>query len=126
MFYVKAKLKESPIHGIGLFADEDIPKGEKIYSNNPKLDLNISLEEFDSLSQDEKKTIQHYGYFDYKLNKWHLSFDNFKFCNHNQNNNMTRIENEVIAKKDIKKGEELTHDYLEFENPIKNYRNIKD
>jgi len=119
MFHIKVKLKESPIHGIGLFTDEDIPKGKTIYSPNPKLNLLLTREELSKLSPNEKETIEHYGYYDELRNGWHLSFDDIRFCNHSSKNNITRQNGDVVAKRNIKKGEELTHNYEEFENPIR-------
>lgn len=87
MFHVKTKLGKSTIHGIGLFANQSISKGSKIYSINETLDLVISCGTFDSLSADEQQTISHFGYFDKKLDNWHLSFDNIRFCNHSRKPN---------------------------------------
>lgn len=124
MFHIKAKLKESPIHGIGLFADEDIKQGDKIYSANDKLNLLLTSEELSELPSDEQRTIQHYGYFDTTKNKWKISFDDIRFCNHSSDNNLIRQGGDVLAKRDIQKGEELTHDYNNFENPIRSERGI--
>ena len=116
MFHIKTTIKNSPLHGIGLFADENIFKGQKIYTENPNLDIFLSNEEFSKLPENEKTTIQHYGYFDIQKNKWHLNFDDMRFCNHSKDGNITLIDKIVIiAKKDIKKGEELTQNYEEFE-----------
>lgn len=115
MFHVKIKLKESEIHGIGLFAGRDISKGEKIYTGNEKLDLFLSEEECSKLARDEQNTIKHYGYFDKEKHKWHLSFDDIRFCNHSSDGNITLKEKSLVAKRDIAKGEELTQDYREFE-----------
>jgi len=116
MFYVKTALNQSKLDGIGLFAEEDIPEGKVVYSINPKLDLFISQEEFANIGENEKETISHYGYFDKKENKWHLSFDDIRFCNHSKDSNIILKGHELIAKKDIQKGEEITQDYSEFEN----------
>jgi len=116
MFHVKIKLKKSRIHGIGLFAAQSIKKGQKIYTHNDRLDLFVSEEEFSSLEEDEKTTIKHYGYFDKNKNKWHLAFDDIRFCNHSFHGNINLEGKNLIAKKDIKKGEELTQNYIEFED----------
>lgn len=115
MFHVKTKLKESRIHGIGLFADQDIIKGSKIYSISEDLDLFLTDNALLDLSEDEIRTIKHYGYFDKEKSVWHLAFDDIRYCNHEKNANMILSTNCLIAKRDIKKGEELTQDYSEFE-----------
>ncbi len=115
MFHVKIELKKSKIHGIGLFAGQDISKGQKIYTGNENLDLFLSEEECSKLALDEQNTIKHYGYFDKAKSKWHLSFDDIRFCNHSSDGNITLKEKSLVAKRDIAKGEELTQDYREFE-----------
>jgi len=115
LFYVKTKLKESTIHGVGLFADQDIKKNANVYSSNNRLDLRVSESEFSLLSDDEKSTIKHYGYFDNKNKVWSLLFDNMRFCNHSVEGNIALHGDKVVAIRDIKNGEELTQDYGEFE-----------
>ncbi|MDP3881956.1 MAG: SET domain-containing protein [Nanoarchaeota archaeon] len=115
MFHVKTSVKPSPIHGLGLFADQNIKKGEIIYEPDPALDLLLTQDEFNQLPPTERSHISHYGYFDKKLKKWHLAHDDIRFCNHKKASNLTLKDGKLIAKKDIKKGEELTQDYNEFE-----------
>jgi uncharacterized protein len=115
MFYVKTDLGKSLIHGIGLFSKRDIKKGERVYKSNPNLDLILSDLQFGRLEDKEKERIAHYGYFNKRTKKWHLAHDDIRFCNHSSGGNLTQVENRLIAKRDIKKGEELTQDYSEFE-----------
>ena len=115
MFHVKVKIMPSKINGLGLFADEDIPKDSKVYSINESLDLEIPIEKFNKISENEQQTIKHYGYFNNKKNVWYLSFDDIRFCNHSLNGNITLKENNLISTKDIKKDEEITQNYKEFE-----------
>jgi len=115
MFHVSTKILPSKIHGLGLFANEDIPKNKIVYSINHDLDLKVSPEKFDSLSDNEKDTIKHYGYFDKRNSHWHLSFDDIRFCNHSLKANLTLVGNNLVAKHDINKDDEMTQDYNEFE-----------
>ena len=50
---------------------------------------------------------------------WHVDFDMSKFINHsfqaNISQDATKTDAYLIAVRDIKKGEELTQNYLEFE-----------
>lgn len=115
MFHVKVKLGESKVDGIGLFSDQDIMAGQKIYTPNPLLDLKISEPEFKWLTDDEKSTIEHYGYLDKNDGMWHYAFDDIKFCNHSNDGNLTLQEGVLVAKRHIPSGEELTQDYNEFE-----------
>ena len=57
MLHIKYKLKESSLHGIGLFADEKIEKGLVVYTASPLLDVNITRAQFASLEENEKKEV---------------------------------------------------------------------
>jgi hypothetical protein len=57
MIHIKYRLKVSDLHGIGLFADQEIKKGELIYTASPLLDLNITQEQFDSPSKRKRRNI---------------------------------------------------------------------
>jgi len=120
MIHVKYKLDTSDKHGIGLFADQEIKKGEVIYTASPVLDLNITQEEFDCLEDNEKQEILWWGFFDEPSQKWHVDFDVSKFINHSYEATVTQHseyqEAFLISVRDIKVGEELTQNYLEFES----------
>lgn len=62
----------------------------------------------------------YWGFYDELRGLYHCDFDNTKFINHNKNGNITQDkayqDMYLIAKRDINKGEELTQNYLEFEN----------
>ncbi len=120
MIHIKYKLDRSPNHGIGLFAGEDLKKGQLIYTANPLLDVNITQAQFDSLNDKEKEEFRWWGFFDESIQKWHVDFDVSKFINHSYHPTVTqestRKEAYLIATRDIKAGEELTQNYLEFEN----------
>lgn len=116
---VQYKLDKSGLHGIGLFADQDITKGSLIYTASPLLDVNLTQEQFDSLTENEKKEVKWWGFFDQPTKKWHVDFDVSKFINHSYHATVTQdpihTEAYLIAVRDIINGEELTQNYLEFE-----------
>ncbi len=116
MFHVKIKIKESHLHGLGLYADEDIKQHQKIFTESPNLALYFSAEQFLSLPENDKALVKHYGFFDIQKNQWHLSFEDIRFCNHSSNSSITLSNDSLIAKRDIHQGEELTQDYSEFED----------
>ena len=126
MLLVKTHLNKSKIHGIGLYADQFIPKGKAIYRCSPGLDINLSKNLFNKLDRCSKKQIKHYGHMSLKKNKWHLAFDDIRFCNHSKNGNITVDGNnrnyQLIAKRNINRGEEITQNYEEFENLRKELR----
>jgi len=120
MIHIKYILDKSSVHGIGLFADQDVKKGELIYSASPALDLNISQEKFDSLRPKEQQEIKYWGFWVEAEKVWHVDFDNSKFLNHSEWGNVTQDfshpEAWLVALRDIKQGEELTQNHLEFES----------
>lgn len=119
MIHIKYKLDRSTHHGIGLFADENIKQGQLIYTASPLLDVNITQEQFDTLSDREKEEFQWWGFFDEPSQKWHVDFDVSKFINHEKEGTVTQdkdhTEAYLVAARDIAQGEELTQNYLEFE-----------
>jgi len=127
MLLVKTYLDKSKIHGIGLFSGQSIPKGKIVYKLSPKLDINLPAGKFNKLDCYSKKQIKHYGHVIKKGDRWCLAFDDIRFCNHNKNGNITTDKKsakyQLIAKTDIKKGDEITQDYAEFENLRKVLKN---
>lgn len=119
MMHIKYKLDKSKNHGIGLFADENISKEQLIYTASPVLDVNITQEQFDCLEKSEQDEIQYWGFWDDINNFWHVDFDVSKFINHSEDSNVTQDPTYavayLIATRDIKRGEELTQNYKEFE-----------
>jgi SET domain-containing protein len=119
MIHIKYKLDRSKHHGIGLFADEDLKKGQLVYTASPLLDVNLTQEQFDSLSDREKEEFRWWGFFDKMSQRWHVDFDVSKFINHQDVGTLTQDKSHseayLITTRNIKEGEELTQDYLEFE-----------
>ncbi len=124
MFHVKVIVKESGVHGLGLFADEPIAQEQLVYTSNPDLDLVLSKAAFEMLAPEEQAHIAHYGFKD-TMGFWHLAHDDIRFCNHSKNGNVTLTEEGIVATRDIDKGEELLQDYGEFEDLDESRRNIK-
>ncbi|MFH0846093.1 MAG: SET domain-containing protein [Patescibacteria group bacterium] len=118
MLIKKTEIKISDIHGLGLFAKEDIKKGEVVIEKTTEgLDLSLTEGEFSKLKKHEQDYIKHYG-FKFKLTgTYYLTFDNTRFINHSGDGNITLNEKDitVVAKRDIKNGEEITQNYNEFD-----------
>ena len=122
MIHIDYSLDKSEKHGVGLFTNQAIRKGDLIYTASPILDLNITQEQFDSLEEREKKEILWWGFFDEPNQMWHVDFDVSKFINHAVASEATVTQDDthneayLVATRDINKGEELTQNYLEFES----------
>jgi len=120
MLLVATYLDKSNIHGIGLFAGEDIPVGTRIWEFNKLIDIIMTpamWEEYKALPSTSIDTI-----FVYKQGGlYYLSLDHDRFINHSKNDfNISNgkyhhmFDDYTYAIRDIKKGEELICDYTEF------------
>lgn len=120
MILVKTKLGDSGIEGIGVFADEFIPKGTVVWKFAPGFDLEIKKESLASLSEPAKEQFLKYAYINKKTRKHVLCFDDSRFLNHSEHPNIASAyspydeEGLDIALRDIQKGEEILCDYREF------------
>jgi SET domain-containing protein len=120
MLLVKTKLNASSIHGIGLFADEFIPKGTVIWKFSSCIDLRLRPEQFECLTASSRAQIQRYSYREIHSGLYVLCGDDARFLNHSANPNcLDFYHNEeqdiTVACRDINPGEELTCDYALFD-----------
>ena len=120
MLYVKTKLKESLIHGIGCFADEDISKGTIIWKFVPGFDQEFPRDFIQKLSVPSRQQVLKYAYISRSTDNYILCSDDTRFFNHSDDNNIQNValegeqEGIDIANRDIKAGEELTYNYNVF------------
>ena len=121
MLLVRTKLAVSLIHGLGLFADQDIPAGTEVWRFMKGFDLEKTKAEFAQLPTAAQYCIaRHYGYLDYHLDKYIFPTDDARFINHSDEPNIAP-DYELdpygvdISLKDISIGEEITTDYRKFE-----------
>lgn len=123
MLLVKTKIGPSKIHGIGLFADQFIPKGMPVWKFRKGFDLKYTESELNQLSPPARNQFLHYCY-SYKDESGHyyvVCADDYRFLNHSTNPNLTNVETPGeeegidIAIKDIQVGEELLCDCREFD-----------
>lgn len=113
-------IKESATHGVGLFSDQEIKAGDLIYTPNPLLDVDLTKDEFDTLSPSEQKEVAYYGYWNKNLHQWHVAFEAIRFLNHgdHMSANVTQGDDMVMtAKQDIASGKEMLQDYREIYSP---------
>lgn len=119
--HVKTKLLESNIEGIGIFADEYIPKGTVIWKFTPGFDIKLTKKDIVHLPTEAIRFLDKYAYLSKKSKMYILPIDNGRFFNHSNTPNCNSIysedEEEVVtyAIKDIQIGEEITDDYRTFE-----------
>lgn len=118
---VKTKIKESKIHGIGLFADQFISKGTVVWKFTGGFDLKFTKEQILSFPDLLQIYLYKYSWKSKKSKLYCFSSDNGKYFNHSKNSNVLSQyydgEEEVVttAIRDIEEGEEITDNYSTFE-----------
>jgi uncharacterized protein len=123
MLLIKTRIGPSTIKnaGLGLFADQFIPKGTVTWRFMPGLDLIVPEDTLLQLSEASRAQFLNYCYVDKFTKHFILCFDDERFINHSKNPNIiqthatSEIEGFEIAVRDIQKGEELLCDYEEFD-----------
>ena len=116
MLTFKHSTGPSPIHGIGLFTDEDLYEEDVLWRFIKGMDIAITRLEFSWLPDSSKEYFRKYGWIDWDDGLWHLSVDGDKFINHSLDPN-TGIDDDgnMVAIRDIPKGEEVTANYFHFD-----------
>jgi SET domain-containing protein len=124
MLLVKTRVGESPIHGLGLFADQFIPKGTVVWQFSPAVDSIHTEEEVARLPEGARGAFLKYSYRNKRTLKYTLCGDDARFCNHSDDPNVKDVwcegdaEGLDVAARDIAPGEEITNDYREFEHDL--------
>ncbi len=121
MLLVKTKIGPSKVSGIGLFADEFIPKNTWIWRFKKGFDIRVDKNYPDNLQEPAKSYFMKYAYQNNKTLNYVLCSDNARFFNHSDAANTHCVEDPDdedtanVASRDIQKGEELFVDYREFD-----------
>lgn len=122
MLKVKTILKESEVNGMGIFADQDIPKGTVTWRFDKDIDIAFEPEDVEKMPKDKKALIKKYAYLSIRSGKYIFSIDDSRFTNHSSSNYNIDIIPQIgepedlgVANKDIKTGEELLVNYRDFD-----------
>jgi uncharacterized protein len=119
MLLVKTFLAPSRIHGIGLFATEDIPQGTVVWRRDPSLDIELTEQQIEALAPPSREQIVKYTYLDIVRRTFVLCGDDARFFNHEDAPNCVDYPDPdggtTVAARDIRAGEELTSDYEKFD-----------
>jgi SET domain-containing protein len=116
MLLVKTFLGTSQVHGLGLFAAEDIKAGTVVSKLDRVFDYIITKSDVDNvLPVVAANYVRKHGFLDHGV--YWISGDNDRFCNHSDTPNIgySFESDEGVALIDIKAGEELTCDYYSFD-----------
>ena len=113
MLLVKTYLDKSAIHGLGVFAAEPIRKDTKIWRFVEGFDRAYSLKQFARLPKPARDFLKNYGY---RVDGEVLfTVDNDRHINHSDDPNTYLKNGYTIARRNIRRGEEITNDYREFD-----------
>lgn len=111
MFLVRTYIDKSEIHGVGVFAAEDIAIDSLVWEFHPVVDRLISTTEFEELPDPTKEMIRRHAEFLVTQNAFILSGDNDRFMNHSETPNIRDDGLRMYSQRHISANEELTCDY---------------
>ena len=121
-------IKPSPIHGIGVFAIQNIPQGcREIFSRNVGEWIKLPIAEVEALPEHARNLVETYCLFDndhYFVPDYGFKvMDLVNYLNHSSEPNVVSINDgvEFEAIRDIKAGEELFVDYHYLANGLDAY-----
>ncbi len=124
----KIALKSSPIHGIGVFAIQPIPKGSQdIFLKGTSNWIEVPIKEVELLPAHSRSLIETYCLFDEK--NYFVSEHGFNmidpviYLNHSSKPNIVSVNdgNDFEALHDITPGEELLINYSEIAEGLEDY-----
>ena len=114
MLLIETYVANSPIHGRGVFAAEDVEAGAVLWREGAE--LLYSPEDFKRLSPFERNFIAVWGWKDKRDGLHHLPLDNDRFINHSDEPNTAfNDDGSMIAARPINRGDEILCNYEEFE-----------
>lgn len=122
------EVRNSPVHGLGIFAKTNIPKGTIWWQARPCDVLLIEQDQFETLKTSHHspvskallEAIYTYSYYSAEDDALILILDQARYTNHSfQPNSDVIPEPGIIGSitlRDIKAGEEILEDYSEFDH----------
>ena len=113
---VRTTVRESDIHGLGVFAAEPIRKGQPIWAFEPEIDRIIPEADLARYPAHVADFLETYCEYFPEAGVLVLSGDNDRFTNHSDRPNSVvvlpnRPEARVVAARHIRAGDEITCDY---------------
>ena len=117
MFLINTYLDKSKIQGVGVFSKENIRRGQKIKESRPEFELRFDTTNMPKMPLSLANFIETHAYED-KKNEYVMGIDNEKYLNHSTN---PSVDDDGIALRDIKMGDEITVDYRDFDDSVEEW-----
>lgn len=116
MFIINTYIARSAIEGVGVFAAENLKKGQRISKFEPDFDRLVATAEYESAPPHLKALLDRYA-FPHPQKPEYIVYevDNSRFMNHSETPNTEYSDFAAgTALRDIAAGEELTCNYNDF------------
>lgn len=114
MFLIPTQVRQSPIHGVGVYTAAFVPTGTVVWDFTPGVDWILTDQEMASIPEPFQSRIRRFSYRD-DSGDFVLCGDNARFMNHSEQPNCDDKGSVTFAARDIRAGEELTCDYRSFD-----------
>ena len=114
MLMVETELRQSDIHGTGVFLVEPVRKGDLIWRFDSRIDRVYSEEELSSLPERMQRFLRTYSTWHEPTRLWILCGDNGRHFNHSDTPNTLSLAagfGDDVAARDLPAGTELTTNY---------------
>jgi hypothetical protein len=112
MFLVRTYLAPSGIHGLGVFAGEDVAAGQELWRFTPPVDQVLPHDFVAALPPAQRAYLETYTYESALFGPGLvLNGDHARFLNHARDANTDNSGAVTLAARAISKGEEITCDY---------------
>lgn len=122
--FVTTRLAPSKIHGVGVFALDNLKKGDKLFADIAPRMYNVPYDDFNQIKPDVRQIL---------LERWpqiingsafiYPDTQTQAFMNHSESANYDAFKDEMLM--DVKSGEEITEDYRLIPNFDKIHRWLK-
>lgn len=121
MLLVKTFVAQSPINGLGLFAAVDIAPGTAWWRLDGRIDGIFSEAEFAALPEMARQHVRHSGFL--QKGTWVMCGDDARFVNHAFDTPSRPDTNGMasVTVRPIRAGEEITEDYTQFDENVRDF-----
>ena len=114
MMMIETELRQSPVHGIGVFLSQPVSAGQLLWRFDSRLDRVFSDAELQDMPERLQSYLRTYSTLHKDLNLWVLCGDNGRHFNHSDTPNTRSLGiafGDDVAASDLAAGTELTSDY---------------